>query len=48
MIRRTLCHAANRRERDSKGLFAAHELNCTELTCNESTQLHDVFIGHAR
>ena len=33
---------------NSKGLFIAHELNSTELTCNKSTQLHDAYTGHAR
>ena len=30
------------------GLFAAHEMNRTELNCHKSTQLHDAFTGHAR
>jgi len=33
---------------NSKGLFIAHELNSTELTCNKSTQLHDAYTGHER
>jgi len=32
----------------TEDVFTAHELNQTELTCNESTQLRYAFIGHAR
>ena len=31
-----------------QGLFTAHELNWSLLTCHKSTQLHNAFIGHAR
>ena len=32
----------------TEDVFTAHELNQTELTCNESTQLRYAFISHAR